>query len=371
MSKAKVFVLSTFPAPYRIGVFNELNKYVDLTVYFERVFDESRNPEWFEKNFNDIKGGLLLGADDPKKKLKTEIIKLILKNNFDLVLVYEYSTPTAALLMLICRIMGIPYFINVDGAFIKGNPIKNAVKKIFISGAEACLANGEHAKKYLLKFGAKEEQIFNHNFSSLYTKDIITNVINNETKKSLKRKYNLPENKTAISVGQFIYRKGFDILIKAWNEVNSEFNLLIIGGGEMENELKEQIDSFKLTNVNLIGFKHKEELFDYFKACDLFILPTREDIWGLVVNEAMACGLPVLTTDKCIAGLELIENYLNGFIVPVEDSKALAGRINQLLTNDRMIEEMGKRNLEKIRPYTIENVARSHAKVINNVTRRV
>lgn len=54
-------------------------------------------------------------------------------------------------------------------------------------------------------------------------------------------------------------------------------------------------------------------------AADIFVHPTREDIWGLVVNEAMAKGLPVITTDRCVAGLELIKNESVGRIVPVEN----------------------------------------------------
>ena len=57
-----------------------------------------------------------------------------------------------------------------------------------------------------------------------------------------------------------------------------------------------------LTNVHFVGFKTKEQLEDYYRAADLFVLPTREDIWGLVVAEAMAYGLGVITTNRCNAG---------------------------------------------------------------------
>lgn len=63
-----------------------------------------------------------------------------------------------------------------------------------------------------------------------------------------------------------------------------------------------------LTQIHFEGFKTKEELAMYFKAADIFVHPTREDIWGLVINESMAYGLPVITTNKCVAGMELITN---------------------------------------------------------------
>lgn len=60
-------------------------------------------------------------------------------------------------------------------------------------------------------------------------------------------------------------------------------------------------------NIVFVEFKTKEDLIDYYRAADLFVLPTREDIWGLVVNEAMAAGTPVITTTNCGAGMEILK----------------------------------------------------------------
>ena len=113
-----------------------------------------------------------------------------------------------------------------------------------------------------------------------------------------------------------------------------------------------------------MGFKKKEKLADYYKAADLLVLPTESDVWGLVINEAMACGLPIVTTDRCVAGLELVEDGVNGYLVPVDDREALAEKIRLVLSAD--YREMGVRSLEKIRPYTLENMARSHVEIFEN-----
>jgi glycosyltransferase involved in cell wall biosynthesis len=112
-----------------------------------------------------------------------------------------------------------------------------------------------------------------------------------------------------------------------------------------------------------VGFKKKEELAQYYKAADLLVLPTWSDVWGLVVNEAMAYGLPVVTTDRCVAGVELVENGVNGYIVPVRDGDALAAAINRVLSED--YRAMGRASLEKIRPYTIENMAKAHVDIFS------
>ena len=90
-------------------------------------------------------------------------------------------------------------------------------------------------------------------------------------------------------------------------------------------------------------------------------LIVQEDIWGLVINEAMAYGLPVITTDRCVAGLELVEEGVNGSIVPVGDDAALAGKMKEILSSD--LEKMGTASLEKIRAYTIENMAKAHVAI--------
>ena len=79
---------------------------------------------------------------------------------------------------------------------------------------------------------------------------------------------------------------------------------------------------------------------------------------------AMACGLPVITTDKCVAGLELVKDGENGYIVPVDDRDALVRRINGLLAED--YRKMGENALETIRPYTIENMVKAHVEIFES-----
>ena len=134
-------------------------------------------------------------------------------------------------------------------------------------------------------------------------------------------------------------------------------------------------DGFTLCTANSIWFRDDEDRLkiennflqtnaDYYKAADLLVLPTESDVWGLVINEAMACGLPVVTTNRCVAGLELVEDGINGYLVPVNDREALAEKLRLVLSAD--YREMGERSLEKIRPYTLENMAKSHVEIFEN-----
>lgn len=365
----KVFILTTIPAPYRTDLFNVLGQYCDLHVCFEKKSASERNDNWYKSNAINFKIHTLNNWDKPSYIPRLDVNKLVDDISPDICIAYEYSTPTAMLFMKHCIHRNIKYVINCDGAFITHSFIKDKLKTYFISHAAACFANGVYAKNYFLHYGAKQQNIYFHNFSTLYKKDIFKNIITETEKTNLKSTLGFSDKKTIISIGQFIYRKGFDVLLKAFNGMDSNYNLVIIGGGEKHSNYIEYIKSNNLENVTLLDFMTFDKLIRYLRASDLFVLPTREDIWGLVINEAMACGLPIVTTNKCIAGLELIENGKNGFIVDTDSPSQLAYAINEILSDDVLCEQMGKNNLAKISPYTIENSAQNHFNNLQKILR--
>jgi glycosyltransferase involved in cell wall biosynthesis len=124
-------------------------------------------------------------------------------------------------------------------------------------------------------------------------------------------------------------------------------------------------EDYKVSNVHFVGFKNKETLEKYYKSSDLFILPTRGDTWGLVINEAMAYGLPIITTDRCIAGTELVDDE-NGKIIPTESVEAIVEAVRTLINDEIKLKEMGQKSLEKIRWYTFESMAKVHIDFFEN-----
>ena len=121
-------------------------------------------------------------------------------------------------------------------------------------------------------------------------------------------------------------------------------------GGQSDIEISADL----IDNVTICEFKKAEELESYYRAADVFVLPTREDIWGLVVNEAMAYGTPVVTTERCGSGLAMIKNGINGFIVPVDDSGCLADRISETIVRS---DSMGIAAIQTAKDYTLEYMA--------------
>ncbi len=362
----RVLFLTNFASPYRVHFFDELGKYMDVTVlYSDRVENVThRNAQWFEEG----KGGFHPVQLKQTMAIRDEFLCLEvlswLKKKYDAIIIGGYSSPTAILAMLYLRLRGIPFYMEVDGGLIRQEgKLKYQIKRTLVSLANRHLSTGRWTTKYLVHYGAREDHVYHYPFSSLYEKDILTDVIPQEQKRELRAQLGIEEAHMVLAIGQFIHRKGFDVLMHAARSLDKNTGIYIVGG-EATQEYLQLREELGVQNVHFLGFQKKDRLTEFYRAADLFVLPTREDIWGLVINEAMAYGLPTITTDRCVAGLELIRDGINGYIVPVEEPGVLAEKITAVLESD--MAQMGRAALEAIRPYTLENMAKTHAEILES-----
>lgn len=362
----KVLFLTNFASPYRVHFFDELGKYLDVTVlYSDRVEDIThRDKSWFEEGkggFHPVQLIKTFGIHD--ENLCLDVLPW-LKKDWDAIVIGGYSSPTAILAMLYLRLRKIPFYMEVDGGLIRQErKIKYLVKRTLVRLAPMWLSTGRFTTEYLVHYGAEEKNVTHYPFSSLYEENILPDIVPWEEKLALRKELEIREEKVVLAIGQFIHRKGFDVLLRAAASLDKTVGIYIVGG-EATEEYRKMKEELGLSNVHFLGFQKKDVLAKFYKAADLFVLPTREDIWGLVINEAMAYGLPVITTNRCVAGLELVEDGVNGYIVPVEDEKALAEKISAVLASDLVA--MGAASLKKIRPYTLENMAKVHAEILES-----
>lgn len=362
----KLLFMTNIPSPYRVGFFNQLGKYCDLTVTFEKRTSEERDKSWENYQFENFKGIFLKGKSiNTDTAICFDVLKYVKDRSFDKIICANFCSPTGMIAIQYMKNHYIPYWLESDGGFAKdGKGIKEKLKKHFIKGADGYLSTGKLHDEYYLTYGAKAEHIVRYPFTSLHEKDILSAPLNKEEKQRIRDRLAIKEKKVVVAVGQFIYRKGFDILIRAAEKIDKEIGIYIIGG-EPTKEYIDLRNSFNAKNVHFEGFKNKEKLAEYYQASDLFVLPTREDIWGLVINEAMAYGLPIIATDRCVAGLELVENGENGYIVKVGDEISLAERIKQILDNPQTAARMGECSIRKIQNYTIEKMVMIHMNYLN------
>ena len=364
----RVLFLVNIPSPYRVDFFNELGNLCDLTVLYERETAKNRNEKWKKYNQGTYKEVFLkgnrVGVDTG---LCFSVLKYLNKNNFDIIVIGGYSTPTAMLAIFKLKFTKTQFVLNSDGGIIKSDKIfLKKIKTFFIHSANWWLSTGKTTDEYLAYYGANKDEIFRYPFTSIKQEDILNTLLSKEQKNTIKKGLNIKEEKVIVSIGQLIDRKGFDILLKASELIDKNIGVYIIGGKPTEKLLKQKKD-LKLDNVHFVDFVEKKEVLKYLEAATIFVLATRWDIWGLVINEAMACGLPIITTNKCVAGLELVRDNENGFIVPINDAEALADKINYIINDDNLLQKMAQNSVLKIQEYTTENMAQRHMDIFKEI----
>ena len=153
----------------------------------------------------------------------------------------------------------------------------------------------------------------------------------------------VPEKFTVIFVGLLSVRKGVHHLLEAWNMLalpESQAQLILVGS--LQKDLYQLLPNYKLaSNVIIHGPTDKHRLKRLYSQASVLVLPSLEDGFGMVIGEAMASGLPVITTTRC-AGPDLIEPGKNGFIVEAGKSNSLAEKISWCYHNQTAAHEMGK-----------------------------
>ena len=372
--RLKIIASTALLSPYRQNWFEELAKYADVSVYYLYGKDKERDDRWFSDLKNSkVKYVFMKGAKLWKLgKISGDFRKEIKKNRYDVIILDGYGFFNQLLNVRFLNKRKLKYFVNADGYVNPeiGNSFKDRIKKRMMNYMPYFLCGSLSGKEYLMNCGVGEDRIFNHVFTSLYASDIFADVENSESKALLRKELGIVEPHVVISVGRFTYLngygKGYDAVLRAAKRLPKDVGWYIVGGEPTEEFAKMTAEN-GLTSVHYVDFMGKEELKNYYRAADVFVLMTVGDVWGLVVNEAMACGLPIITTDKCVAGRELVENGKNGFVIGVGDDEALAGCVKEIVYNEKKIADMGENSLKTIKNCTIEEMAKIHMGVFGKI----
>ena len=360
----KIIVITSNIAPYRLKWCEELSKFFDVTIVYTKDHDYERDDRWLQRESDKCKVVKLRNRKDKYDPLCFDVIGLIRNNKDSLIIFDGYGPKTNLLGLLYCKLTKRDSYVNVDGYPTERNvsAIKEKIKAFVIG--KLCTyftCSGEATKKHLISYGADPEKIVIHNFSSITNKDISDHYITNEEKEGYRNKLGIKSNKKIVlGVGRFLALKRFDDLIKAVLQCKTDCDLYILGGIPP----KEYLELVKNTErVHFIDFVLPEEVNDYYKASDLFVLPSETDVWGLVLNEAMAQGLPVIASDSVVGAKSLIDG--NGKVFKTYDIDELAQDIDYCL-DDAKNKEMSLRSLTIIKDYTIEEMVRRQKPYFDN-----
>lgn len=352
----KVVIFTNIPAPYRVDFFDYLSRntseYEITIVYANRKED---NRQWTvdeekmgNSRFLDSFTIKIPGKQDTRYMHVTRGIGRVLKElKPDIVVGSEYN-PTCIQALLYCRRKKIPYISWTDGTLHSErniNRIQRFLRLFVVKHASAYIASSTRSKEAQMAYGAPEKRCF----TSFLTVDVEKYLVEEEARTPGRM----------ICVGSLIPRKGMDLLLNALQEIRQEFRLVIAGAGPEEENLKKQAKDLGLSeSVEFLGHLSQAELRKEYAKSSLFVLPTREDCFALVILEAMCAGLPIVSSGYADGAYDLVTEGENGYIIDPYDAEAFGTCLRALLGDDKKLVEMGKASRREIERFRFEEVSK-------------
>lgn len=249
--------------------------------------------------------------------------------------------------------------------------VKTWIRKIQDKLIAGYFVNGSETKKYLLSIGVKEEKIHIGGMSadgSGLRQGIAA--MTPEEKELLRFKYKKEGGLLYLFCGALIERKGVEPLLEAWEEHVKQYpqdSLVLVGGGELYNRITERYGH--IPSVYIEGRKEYNEVAKYYGICDVFILPTIEDNWSLVIPEAMSCGLPVATSIYNGCHPELIHEGENGCTFDTFEKASILKALDYFHHVD--LKEHGRKSIEIEKEYNTKNSARREYEGIMTIVKEL
>ena len=374
-SGKKIFrlaVIASHPIQYQCPFFRELAKCseVDLKVLF--------CSDWGLKSYNDPGFGQEIKWDIPLLDgynfeflpnkspfpnvsrfwglFNPQIVKKIKEGNFDAVWVHGWASLTNLLAILSAFAFNIPVLIRGESNLLQPtNPLKNYIKenilKTLFKNVSAFLAIGRYNSEFYEMHGVSKEKVYlvpytvDNDFFFFKAKEFLPK------KTELKTKFGIPFDIPVILFsGKLIDVKRPMDLLKAYADVSKGLKaaLIFVGDGLLRKKLETFARENQLQHVYFMGFRNQSELPEFYAMADIFVLPSGSEPWGLVVNEAMCFGLPVIVSDQVGASGDLVKDGENGFVYPSMNINLLAEKLKMLLDNKDLMDKMGKNSKEII-----------------------
>lgn len=241
--------------------------------------------------------------------------------------------------------------------------LKNQLKRYFLKHFNIGLAPGSRTKEYYKFMGVANSKIIetgygvdNDYFIKLYEKSI------NE-RLSVLKELAIPSKNNFIFIGRFAPEKNIFTLLYSFLEVSkkySDWGLILLGDGPLKNEINTFVFDNNLQNKILIpGFIQQDGIAKYLTASDVFVLPSLSEPWGLVVNEAMLCHLPVIVSTKCGCQPELVEEGVNGFSFDPNNQLKLTNLMQDFANGSYNIQSMKKASYAIINKHSPSIIAQN------------
>jgi len=349
----KIIVLITnIPTPYRLPLFNEINgqlneKGMELHVIFSESGYKRRK---FEIDFTKVnfkytilEGGKITSQKDSEKTyfFYFGLWKVLNAIKPAQIIVAGFSS-ASIITALWSQKNKTPFSIwsgSITTEQRNTSFIRRLIRKQLIQRAYSFIAYGNKAKDYLINNRAEPSKI------QIGINTVDTTFYQEETKK-LKSAFLESGIFTFIYLGYLVPRKNVNKVLEAvrlLKEKRSDFRLIIIGDGESKSELMEFSEKNQLNHqIEFTGYKQKQELPYFFAQADALLFQSNFDIWGLVLNEAMAAGICCLSTKNAGASFDLIQENINGMTIDYNQTQAVAEKMNWMIDHRKEVKLMGE-----------------------------
>jgi glycosyltransferase involved in cell wall biosynthesis len=374
MNKIQIVILTEIISPYRIPPFNCLatESDIDLEIFF-LAETESRRSWNVPKDKIEFSYRILQGLEIGKIYqqapifLNSGVIYQLWQQRPDIIICGGWQHYTYWLALAYARITKTQFLIWSESTLKDertSSQFKEKLKRWIINQASGFIVPGKAQKDYLTYLGASNEKIYlapnvvDSNFFTLETERY------RQHQEVYKQKLNL-KGCVILFVGRLIDEKGIPELLEAFTSLSQDnVTLAIVGDGAFLQKYQNYCQHKKLENVIFTGFKSQEELVKYYAAADIFVFPTRSDPWGLVINEAMAAGLPIICSTAAGAADDLIKDEVNGLLVTVGDVSSLYKALQRLIIDENLRKQMGLQSRAIIKDYTPNKMAQGFKKAI-------
>jgi glycosyltransferase involved in cell wall biosynthesis len=246
---------------------------------------------------------------------------------------------------------------------------KETLKRMVFQRVEGIITAGEDGRTFALRYGVAPERIYiaRHVVDVQYFSEEAAKARLNHS--GVRRELDL-QGVVFVYVGRMWWGKGTQTLLEAYavleRELPSGVSLLMVGDGPEEAHIARMAMGQGL-NVKMAGFHQRADLPRLYEASDVFVFPTLGDPYGLVVDEAMAAGLPVISSTAAGEIHERVIDGVNGYLVPPNDPVALSDAMLRLAVDPALRKQMGARSSEMIRAFTPDSWAEAFENSIEGI----
>jgi glycosyltransferase involved in cell wall biosynthesis len=342
--RLRIALLTEIPAPYRIPLFNALGAAsdVELRVLFLSEQDPRRQYPVYETEFRfdrRVLPGVGVLARGRWVMFNRGARGALEEFDPDVVLLGGWNQPAFWSGLRWARRLGRPVVLWVESTLHderSGSLVLERLKRRAVGAAAGFLVPGRAAREYVESLGVPRDRIV------IAPNAVDLSIFSVDPDRSGR------DGCRFLYVGRLAPEKGLDLLLRAFERVPGE--LVIAGSGPQQDELRRLVDG----RVHLVGQVPREKLPALYAEADCFILPSRSEPWGMVLNEAAAAGLPLVATEAVGAGYDLIEDGVNGYRVPVDDEDALVDVLQRVAADQSWRAGAGERSRELTEGYTGE-----------------